>query len=90
MSRAIAAGDLVYWVCPLVGESEALDLAAAEERFEQLQQVFGDQVGLVHGKLAGRDKDAAMERFSRGETKILVSHHRDRSRRGRSGGRPSW
>jgi ATP-dependent DNA helicase RecG len=73
LSRAIAAGDLVYWVCPLVGESEALDLAAAEERYEELRGVFGDTVGLVHGKLAGREKDAAMESFARGDTKILVS-----------------
>lgn len=73
LGRAIAAGDQIYWVCPLVGESETVDLAAAEERYEQLKGVFGDQVGLVHGKMAGRDKDAAMERFSKGETKILVS-----------------
>jgi ATP-dependent DNA helicase RecG len=73
LGRAVAAGDLVYWVCPLVGESEVVDLAAAEERYEQLKRLFGNQVGLVHGKLAGRDKDAAMERFARGETKILVS-----------------
>jgi ATP-dependent DNA helicase RecG len=73
LGRAIAAGDLVYWVCPLVAESETIDLAAAEERYEQLQSIFGDDVGLVHGKLAGRDTDAAMERFARGETKILVS-----------------
>lgn len=73
MGRAIGNGDQVYWVCPLVGESETVDLAAAEERYEQLQSVFGDQVGLVHGKMAGKDKDAAMERFTRGETKILVS-----------------
>ncbi len=73
MGRAIGNGDQVYWVCPLVGESETVDLAAAEERFEQLKSIFGDQIGLVHGKLAGRDKDAAMERFSKGETKILVS-----------------
>ncbi|MCB8820813.1 ATP-dependent DNA helicase RecG [Microvirga rosea] len=73
IGRAIANGDQVYWVCPLVGESETVDLAAAEERFEQLQSIFGNQVGLVHGKLAGRDKDAAMERFSKGETKVLVS-----------------
>jgi ATP-dependent DNA helicase RecG len=73
IGRAIANGDQVYWVCPLVGESESIDLAAAEERFETLKSFFGDQVGLVHGKLAGKDKDAAMERFSRGETKILVS-----------------
>jgi ATP-dependent DNA helicase RecG len=73
LGRATAAGDLVYWVCPLVAESELVDLAAAEERFEQLRAIFGDQVGLVHGKLAGRDKDAAMERFVRGDTRILVS-----------------
>ncbi|KAB0266169.1 ATP-dependent DNA helicase RecG [Microvirga brassicacearum] len=73
IGRAIQNGDQVYWVCPLVGESESLDLAAAEERHEQLQSIFGDCVGLVHGKLAGRDKDAAMERFSAGDTKILVS-----------------
>jgi ATP-dependent DNA helicase RecG len=73
IGRAIAGGDLVYWVCPLVGESETLDLAAAEERYEDLKMHFGDAVGLVHGKLSGREKDAAMERFSKGETKILVS-----------------
>jgi ATP-dependent DNA helicase RecG len=69
----VEAGDLVYWVCPLVDESEQVDLAAATDRYETLRQIFGDAVGLVHGKLPGRDKDAAMERFSRGETKILVS-----------------
>jgi ATP-dependent DNA helicase RecG len=73
VGRAIAAGDQVYWICPLVAESELVDLAAAEDRYEHLRQVFGPAVGLVHGKLAGRDKDAAMERFARGETKILVS-----------------
>jgi ATP-dependent DNA helicase RecG len=73
IGRAVAAGDQVYWICPLVAESEVLDVAAAEERYEHLRQIFGDQVGLVHGKLAGRDKDAAMGRFARGETKVLVS-----------------
>ncbi|HEV2559356.1 MAG TPA: ATP-dependent DNA helicase RecG [Microvirga sp.] len=73
IGRAIAGGDLVYWVCPLVGESETLDLAAAEERYEDLKMHFGNAVGLVHGKLSGREKDAAMERFSKGETKVLVS-----------------
>jgi ATP-dependent DNA helicase RecG len=73
IGRAIDAGDQVYWVCPLVAESELVDLAAAQDRYEQLRDVFGGQVGLVHGKLAGRDKDAAMERFVSGDTKILVS-----------------
>ena len=73
VGRATAAGDLVYWVCPLVAESETVDLAAAEDRHEQLREMFGDEVGLVHGRLAGREKDVAMERFSCGEIKILVS-----------------
>jgi ATP-dependent DNA helicase RecG len=73
IGRAVAAGDQVYWICPLVAESEVLDVAAAEERYDHLRQLFADKVGLVHGKLAGRDKDAAMERFAGGTTKILVS-----------------
>jgi ATP-dependent DNA helicase RecG len=73
IGRAARSGDRVYWVCPLVAESELVDLAAAQDRFEHLQQVFGKDVGLVHGKLPARDKDAAMERFASGETRILVS-----------------
>ncbi|KQP34915.1 ATP-dependent DNA helicase RecG [Methylobacterium sp. Leaf100] len=73
LGRALAAGDRVYWICPLVAESEFIDLAAAEERFADLRHSFGDAVGLIHGKMPGPDKDAAMERFSAGVTKILVS-----------------
>ena len=71
--RAVVAGERVYWVCPLVSESEVIDLAAAEDRYAHLEEAFGDQVGLIHGKMAGRDKDEAMERFARGDTKVLVS-----------------
>jgi ATP-dependent DNA helicase RecG len=74
VARAIGRGDLVYWVCPLVQESEAVDLAAAEDRAKDLAAVLGeDVVGLVHGRMAPREKDSAMERFQRGETKVLVS-----------------
>ncbi|MEN3930884.1 ATP-dependent DNA helicase RecG [Microvirga sp. W0021] len=73
LGRAIAAGNLVYWICPLVSESEVLDLTAAEERYEMLKQFFGDKVGLVHGQMKNADKDEAMARFVAGETKILVS-----------------
>ncbi len=73
LGRALAAGDRVYWICPLVAESEFIDLAAAEDRFNALSAEFGAVVGLVHGKMPGRDKDAAMERFASGETRILVS-----------------
>ncbi|MFH6786253.1 MULTISPECIES: ATP-dependent DNA helicase RecG [Methylobacterium] len=73
LERALAKGDRVYWICPLVAESEYVDLAAAEERFSALRERFGDAVGLVHGKMPGKDKDEAMERFAEGTTKILVS-----------------
>ncbi len=73
LSRAIASGARVYWVCPLVDENEELDLAAASERAGLLRQFFGDQVGLVHGQMPGKDKDSAMADFQRGTTKILVA-----------------
>ena len=73
LQRAIENGAQAYWVCPLVEENEDLDVAAAQERFEVLRQFFGDEVGLVHGKMKGRDKDAAMEAFQRKDTKILVA-----------------
>jgi ATP-dependent DNA helicase RecG len=73
LSRALAAGARAYWICPLVEESETLDVAAAEDRAQALSAVFGATVGLAHGQLAGPERDAAMERFERGETKILVA-----------------
>ena len=73
VGRAIEAGAQVYWVCPLVQESDTLDVAAAQQRFEALQDAFGDKVGLLHGQMPGRDKDAAMAAFVAGQTRLLVS-----------------
>ena len=73
VERAVQDGSQVYWVCPLVGESEMLDLAAAEERFAHLRERFGNRVGIVHGKLPGKEKDAVMARFAAGELALLVS-----------------
>ena len=58
VGRALDEGQRVYWVCPLVEESETSDLAAAEERFADLKQHFGAKVDLVHGRMKGADKDA--------------------------------
>src|SRR5262249_2395988 len=68
VGRALAEGKRAYWVCPLVDESEKIDLAAAQARFDDLRQKFGDRVDLVHGRMKGADKDAAMTRFAAGET----------------------
>ena len=68
-----AEGARVYWVCPLVEESDTLDVSAAQERYEILQARFGDRVGLVHGRMAAEDKDAVMTQFVNGEIDILVA-----------------
>ena len=73
VGRALAEGRQVYWVCPLVEESENSDLAAAEERFAVLNARFGDLTDLVHGRMKGADKDRAMGRFAAGETRLLVA-----------------
>ena len=74
LRKAITDGRQAYWVCPLVEESEVVDMAAAEERFKHLRAALGeDKVGLVHGQMAPRDKDAGMARFVSGETRVLVS-----------------
>lgn len=73
IGRALDRGERIYWVCPLVEESAATDLAAAEERFVELKARFGPRVGLVHGRMRGPDKDRAMARFAAGETRLLVA-----------------
>jgi ATP-dependent DNA helicase RecG len=73
VSRALDDGRRVYWVCPLVEESETIDLAAAEDRYETLKKRFGDTVELVHGRMRGTEKDAAMARFAQGSAHILVA-----------------
>jgi ATP-dependent DNA helicase RecG len=73
VGRHLAAGGQAYWVCPMVREQETEDLAAAEARHALLQGRFGDGVELVHGQLRPEAKDAAMERFSRGQAGLLVA-----------------
>jgi ATP-dependent DNA helicase RecG len=74
LRRAVADGRQAYWVCPLVEDSEVLDYASAEARFQHLRAALGDGVvGLVHGQMPPAEKDAAMARFARGETKVLVA-----------------
>lgn len=73
MGRLIDKGDQAYWVCPLVEESEFVPMTAAEERFQHLHGLFGDRVGLVHGKMAPAEKDAVMERFHAGALSLLIA-----------------
>jgi ATP-dependent DNA helicase RecG len=73
LRKAIAGGARAYWVCPLVEESEKIDLAAAEERAAMLKRILGSKVGLVHGRMKGGERDAEMAKFKAGELSILVA-----------------
>ncbi|MFZ1339243.1 MAG: ATP-dependent DNA helicase RecG, partial [Paracoccaceae bacterium] len=74
LRRAVEEGRQAYWVCPLVEESEVVDLASAVERFQSLRAALGEgKVGLVHGQMPPAEKDAAMAGFVAGETSVLVA-----------------
>jgi ATP-dependent DNA helicase RecG len=76
VGRALQSGKLVYWICPLVDESEAEGtehLTNATKRFESLQKRFGERVGLVHGQMKGTEKDRVMAQFAAHEIGLLVA-----------------
>jgi ATP-dependent DNA helicase RecG len=66
-------GERAYWVCPLIEESEAVDLAAVDDRHKELSARFGKGVEIVHGRMSGAAREAAMERFRSGESFLLVA-----------------
>ncbi|MER8835063.1 ATP-dependent DNA helicase RecG [Mesorhizobium sp. M0045] len=73
MLDAVADDQKIYWICPLVEESEEIKLMSAEDRFASLKPLFGDRIGLVHGRMKGTDKDEAMRAFKQGDTRILIA-----------------
>jgi ATP-dependent DNA helicase RecG len=74
LARRADGAAKTYWVCPLVAESEEVDLAAATERARALAQILGpDKVALLHGRMKPAEKDAAMSAFADGDAAILVA-----------------
>ncbi len=73
LRQAVATGAQAFWICPLVAESELIDLAAAEARAEALRQWLGPVVGLAHGRLGAAERDAVMAAFADGALKVLVA-----------------
>lgn len=73
LQKLIKEEQQIYWVCPLVEDSETSDLMAAEKRYKDLLAKLGPQVGLIHGKLPLENKRKVIEQFHRGEIKILVA-----------------
>jgi ATP-dependent DNA helicase RecG len=73
LRAAIDAGAQAYWICPLVAESEASDLAAAEARAADLRRILQIEVGLAHGQMPGAEREAVMADFADGRTPLLVA-----------------
>jgi ATP-dependent DNA helicase RecG len=73
IARALARGAKVFWICPMVEESETADLAAAEERHRALSEMLPGRVGLVHGRMKSAEKDRAMAAFASGGIDLLVA-----------------
>ncbi len=73
IASAVKNDQKIFWICPLVEESEELNLISATERYESLNKQLDAPVGLIHGRMATADKDQAMEAFRSGETRILVA-----------------
>jgi len=73
IKRIVDKNKKIYWVCPLVEESEEIDLEAATVRFEKLSKIFTDKVLLIHGRLKSKDKESIMNKFKMGNYNILVA-----------------
>jgi len=73
VQSAVANGDKIYWLCPLVEDNDELPITSAESRFKSLQALMGHNVGLVHGRMKPAEKDAAMLDFKEGRTRVLVA-----------------
>ena len=74
LRRALHDGKRAYWICPLVDESDKLDIAAAEDRFTALTHALaGIGVALAHGKMKAAERDAAMQAFRTGQAQLLVA-----------------
>ncbi len=73
LRNAIEGGRKIYWICPLVEESDLVELMSVEKRFEWLKSHFGAQTGLIHGRMKSHEKDAAMQDFKSGKTRLLVA-----------------
>lgn len=73
VGEAIKNGQKLYWICPLVEENDELNLTSVQQRHKSLVERFGDAIGLVHGQMKGAEKDAAMDAFKSGETRVLVA-----------------
>ena len=74
LNKIISKGEKIYWVCPLVDESEKLQLQSVNERLKDLRSYYSDySVEIVHGQMQQEDKNSVMQKFKSGKVNILVA-----------------
>ena len=73
LKKKINEGDQIFWVCPLINESNLLDYSSAIKKFDLLNKIFPNKVGLIHGALEKNDKDKMLAKFLSKDITILVS-----------------
>ncbi len=74
VGRKLKTGEKIYWVCPLVEESELIDLAAATERYAMMKLHMGEKnVALVHGQMKSAEREKEMEKFVKGNARLLIA-----------------
>ena len=73
LEKAINSNNKIYWVCPLIEESEKIDLAAAEKRYKSLEKIYPNNVLLLHGRMKAEEREKIMEEFKNGSIQILVA-----------------
>ncbi len=73
IKKEVNIGNQIFWVCPLIEESKKLDHSSAVKKYEYLKKIFPEQVALLHGKTEITEKNIILNKFLKGEFKILVS-----------------
>ncbi len=73
IARALKNGEKIYWVCPLIEESEQLSMANLEDRYQEFSKIFGQEVGFIHGKMKPEEKNKILADFINGKIKILLA-----------------
>jgi len=73
IKKNLAQNNQVFWVCPLIKESQILDYSSVKMRFEWLKKKFPNEISILHGELKQNEKDLVLEKFLKKKTKLLVS-----------------
>ena len=73
IKKSLSQNNQIFWVCPLIKDSQILDYSSVNKRFDWLKRKFPNETSILHGELKQKEKDTVLEKFLKKKTKILVS-----------------